>query len=230
MHSSVRRMQWPVAVIALLAGGAIAKTPVDTALHCDVAAAQAAKETGVPGAVLMAIARVETGRTVAGELAPWPWTVNEAGAGSWFTTVQEAVDHVNGAVAGGGSNIDIGCFQVNLRWHGKAFASLDSMFDPLENARYAARFLGDLFTEHGTWDGAIGAYHSRRADAAEAYLTKVSALLNAPLPDVDRATLSAGPQDPVTRDNRYPLMQGGAGASKGSLFSAATPSASPLLR
>ena len=42
----------------------------------------------------------------------------------------------------GARSFDVGCFQINYRWHGDAFASLEEMFDPLVNTRYAARFLG----------------------------------------------------------------------------------------
>lgn len=217
------------AVISYLLLGlvpAIARPAVDMALRCDVAAEQAARSTGVPAAVLMAIARVETGRTIGGALAPWPWTVNEGGAGSWFDTADEAMAHVTDAVAAGGTNIDIGCFQVNLRWHGEAFASLEEMFDPAKNALYAAQFLQTLFDELGTWDGAVGAYHSRKSEAAERYVKKVAKVLDAPLPS------EPVPQDrtaDIARDNRYPLLQG-SGGGNGSLFSATAQGAQPLLR
>lgn len=213
-----------------LAGQAMARQSVDVALRCDVAADAAARETGVPAAVLMAIARVETGRTIGGALAPWPWTVNEAGAGNWFDSADAALDHVAKAVAAGGTNIDIGCFQINLRWHGEAFHSIDAMFDPHKNALYAARFLQTLHDEFGSWDGAVGAYHSRKAEAAEGYLAKVAAVLDAPLP------LGTAPPDRMAegeaapRDNRYPLLQGGAGGGNGSLVSGQASGALPLLR
>jgi hypothetical protein len=204
---------------------ALARTAGDVALQCDVAAEQAARSTGVPAAVLMAIARVETGRTVGGVLAPWPWTVNEGGDGAWFDTADQALSHVKDAMASGGTNIDIGCFQVNLRWHGGAFSSLDDMFDPFRNALYAAQFLQNLFAEFGTWDGAVGAYHSRKSDAAYGYLKKVADVLDLPSASASVPNRVAE----IARDNRYPLLQGGGGGN-GSLFSATAPGAQPLLR
>ena len=198
------------------------------ALRCDVAAEHASRSTGVPAAVLMAIARVETGRTIGGALAPWPWTVNEAGSGSFFDSADQAVTHVTGAIATGASNIDIGCFQVNLRWHGAEFASLDAMFDPTKNALYAARFLQTLHAEHGTWDGAVGAYHSRKPDAAEGYVRKVADVLNAPLP-IGTEPDQMADNEPVARDNRYPLLQGGGGGNGSLVFTGAS-GARPLLR
>ena len=41
-------------------------------------------------------------------------------------------------------NIDVGCMQVNLRYHPKAFKSLGQAFDPRANAAYAAGFLRKL--------------------------------------------------------------------------------------
>ncbi len=207
-----------------------ARTDLDEALRCDQAADQAARATGVPAAVLMAIARVETGRTIGGALAPWPWTVNEAGVGSFFETEDKALQHVTEAMATGATNIDIGCFQVNLRWHGVKFASLDAMFDPVENALYAARFLQTLYGEHGSWDGAVGAYHSRRPDAAQGYLRKVANVLEAPLPTNALVEGRVAGTATVPRENRFPLLQGGTGGENGSLFSGRATGARPLLR
>jgi soluble lytic murein transglycosylase-like protein len=63
--------------------------------------------------------------------------------------------------ARGARSYDVGCFQINYRWHGQHFASLDQMFDPDANAAYAARFLSELYAEFGDWSRAAGAYHSR---------------------------------------------------------------------
>ncbi len=225
-YHCLRLVLWALAVGMVLGPvGATARSATDVALRCDMAAEQAAQATGVPAAVLMAIARVETGRTIGGTLAPWPWTVNEGGAGSWFDSAEKAIAHVTDAMAAGGTNIDIGCFQVNLRWHGKAFSSLEEMFDPAKNAVYAATFLETLYAEHGTWDGAVGAYHSRKSDAADKYVRKVADVLDAPI---------TAPQVPdrvaeTPRDNRYPLLQGGGGGN-GSLVSTSAPGVQPLLR
>lgn len=201
----------PICVWLGLAGRADASAEI--ALLCDQAAALAAEETGVPAAILMAISRVETGRTLDGSLNPWPWTVNQAGDGSFFSSVNDAADHVSQAMDQGQTNIDIGCFQINMRWHGQAFSTLDDMFDPAQNALYAARFLRQLYDEHGGWVAAIGAYHSRQEDAATRYAAKVSALLEASLPDLPLVAEA----DSTNRENRYPLLTGAGGQRFGSL-------------
>ena len=193
---------------------------------CDTAARTAAEISGVPADVLFAIARVETGRTVDGVLSPWPWSVNQGGNGAYFNSAQDALDHVLRAMADGHRNIDVGCFQINIRWHGAEFASLQAMFDPTENALYAARFLLQLHREYGSWDGAIGAYHSRHQAAATAYLAKVSALM----PTLPMAPAPPAARQAAARDNRYPLLRPGKASGHGSLVtSALDPSAVPLL-
>jgi hypothetical protein len=201
---------------------------------CDTAAHQAAQETGVPVSVMLAITRAETGRSLSGTLSPWPWAINRAGRGAWFPSQDEAIDAVARAIAGGERNIDIGCFQINLHWHGKAFRSLEEMFDPARNARYAAKFLSSLHVETGDWSAAIGAYHSRREDDATRYLARVEDLMARSIPAVSYAV---PPQAPVkdtpraTRVNRFPLLQGGQPGALGSLVSSPDDAPiSPLIR
>lgn len=197
---------WPVPLLANM--------PAATAQSCDLAAMRAAQATGVPEAVLLAIARVESGRTVAGQYGPWPWTINQGGKGAWFSTADEAVFHATKALENGLTNIDIGCFQINYRWHGAAFSDLGAMLDPDRNALYAAHYLQELFTQHGDWEGAIGAYHSRLEVAADGYLKKVAAMLG----DVPTETLIRV-DSPAQRDNRFPLLRAGSGRMLGSLVS-----------
>lgn len=195
---------------------------------CDAAAATAANQIGVPVDVLMGITRVETGRTIDGTLSPWPWTVNQAGSGSFFDSAQDAIAHVRAALDQGQRNIDIGCFQINIRWHGAEFTSVEAMFEPTENAVYAARFLLQLYHEFGDWDDAIGAYHSRKTAAATTYALKVARVMES---TPDRLTLSTPflhrLPPPKDRENRYPLLQLGHSGQMGSLV--ANASDHPLL-
>jgi hypothetical protein len=73
-----------------------------------------------------------------------------------------------------GSSIDVGCMQINLRFHGHAFSSLEEALDPASNIAYAASFLRSLMAETRSWRSAAGYYHSRDPTRAARYLEKVT--------------------------------------------------------
>lgn len=149
------------------------KNPEDI---CDQAALHVSETTSVPLSVLLAITRVETGRGGGTALRPWPWTVNMEGKGRWFDTEDQARKYVFRYFKNGARSFDIGCFQINYRWHHRGFNSIEEMFDPNLNAQYAAQFLSQLYTELGTWDRAVGAYHSRTNKYAKRYLARYTTI------------------------------------------------------
>jgi len=51
----------------------------------------------------------------------WPWTINAQGKGQFFKTKAEAVKAIKNLQAQGVKSIDVGCMQINLSYHGKAF-------------------------------------------------------------------------------------------------------------
>ncbi len=144
---------------------------------CLQAAATAEMEWGLPTGMLAAIGRVESGRwdSRTNRVEPWPWTVNAAGAGRYHPTLQDAVADVAREQAAGVRSVDVGCFQVNLLHHPAAFTDLNEAFDPLANARYAARFLNVLRANTGTWDLAVAQYHSAVPEIGEPYRQRVMA-------------------------------------------------------
>ena len=97
---------------------------------CEEVGTAAERENGIPPGLLLAIGRVESGRWDAGRgrVTPWPWTINAAGKGQWFETREDAIRTVNALREAGTRSIDVGCFQVNLFYHPKAFADLDQAF------------------------------------------------------------------------------------------------------
>jgi hypothetical protein len=143
--------------------------------HAAIQAAEA--EFSVPPGLLMAIARVESGRRdpETGRVEPWPWTINAEGRGSFFPSLEAAVAGVRAALAQGIRSIDTGCMQVNMRAHPDAFSSIEQSFDPAANARYAARFLTALKERAGSWEVAAGHYHSQTPERAEGYRARVLA-------------------------------------------------------
>lgn len=188
-----------------------AALPAGAAETCDIAAEQAADESGVPLPIMTAITRAETRKA---DGAPWPWTINHAGTGEWFDTPDQALARIDALVAAGES-LDIGCFQINTRWHGSAFGSAADMLDPLTNARYAARYLLELYGESGDWKTAVAAYHSRDPDRGAGYADRVALIMR------EAGTPVEPVADPTPRENGFPLLLAGDPVSHGSLFGAA---------
>ena len=171
-------------VTALLASGATAQAsisaPPTVSGHqtCVRAARAAERENGIAPHLLSAISLVETGRWSGGLKASlaWPWTVMAEGKGRYLPTKAAAIAEVRKLQARGIRNIYVGCFQVNLHYHGEAFDGLEQAFDPDENAAYAAAFLADLKRRSGTWKLAVGRYHSWDDERGPAYREKVYGL------------------------------------------------------
>ena len=123
------------------AGTAAADASEQEIALCERAIANGARGGGIPEPVLHAISLNETGRMRNGRLRPWPWAINREGRGHWFETREQALAFARKSVAEGRHSFDVGCFQINYRWHGQNFVSLESMFDPEGGAAYAAKFL-----------------------------------------------------------------------------------------
>ena len=153
----------------------------DPTLQCRAAIARAERDAGIPTGLLQAIGRVEAGRRnpETGAAGPWPWTINAEGRGHFFLDKAAAIAAVRELQGRGVRIIDIGCMQVNLHHHPRAFASLDEAFDPVSNARYAAQFLTQLQAARGDWVVATGHYHSHTPELAQAYRARVQAALPA---------------------------------------------------
>ena len=149
----------------------------DPAQLCETAATTAEYSGRLPARLLGAISLTETGRVdpATGRIRPWPWTINAEGVGQFFDTREQAVAAVRALQAKGVQSIDVGCMQVNLMYHPRAFASLDDAFDPNANANYAARFLNALYTSSKDWPAAIAAYHSETPELGDAYRVLVMA-------------------------------------------------------
>ncbi len=168
-------------LLLLLAPAAAAQDGADAAEGslCLAAATTAETEWRLPSGVLAAIGRVESGRwdPRTRQVEPWPWTANVAGDGRHYASLSDAIMDVARERAGGVRSVDVGCFQVNLLHHPHAFATIEQAFDPLANARYAARFLTVLRANTGAWDLAVGQYHSAVPQIGGPYRERVIAAL-----------------------------------------------------
>ncbi|EYD73642.1 transglycosylase SLT domain-containing protein [Limimaricola hongkongensis] len=124
----------------------------------------------IPGNLLLAIGIQEAGVTRGGHQTIWPYAVNAAGEGRLFDSRAQALGWIAQRRAAGIDSIDVGCMQINMRWHPEAFEDTAQGFDPARNVDYAARFLRGLYEEFGDWTAAAGAYHSRTPEAQQVYL------------------------------------------------------------
>ena len=129
----------------------------------------------IPVHLLAAISTTESGRwhDGLGMALPWPWTINVEGKGYYFGSKAEAVAATQKYLREGRRSIDVGCMQVNLKHHPKAFANLNEAFDPATNVAYAASFLKNNYDEMGDWVKAAAAYHSRTSHLGRSYLARV---------------------------------------------------------
>ncbi|RVV96886.1 lytic transglycosylase domain-containing protein [Mesobaculum littorinae] len=158
---------------------------------------------GIPGNLLLGIGLQETGTTRGGQLTVWPYAVNAAGEGRIFDSRADAMGWVSQRQAEGVESIDVGCMQINLRWHPDAFATLEDGFDPAVNVDYAARFLRGLYDKTGDWVLAAGSYHSFSPEKREIYLSALARNQQVANDRIDGFRMLAGagrgPQDSASR-------------------------------
>ncbi|MCU4654312.1 transglycosylase SLT domain-containing protein [Roseibacterium sp. SDUM158016] len=152
--------------------GSTRNAPRDSAI-CIRAILDAQDRHGIPDNLLLGIGLQEAGTRRDGLLTVWPWAVNAAGEGRLFENPQAAMEWVRDRQASGVQSIDVGCMQVNLRWHPDAFQDLSQGFDPVRNVDYAARFLRELFERTGDWEVAAGSYHSFTPELRSVYLASL---------------------------------------------------------
>ncbi|SFT08583.1 Transglycosylase SLT domain-containing protein [Sulfitobacter marinus] len=192
---------------------------------------------GIPDNLLLAIGLQEAGTRRGGHFTVWPFAVNAAGTGRLFDTRAAAVEWVASQQRAGVASIDVGCMQINLRWHPDAFATADQGFDPHVNVDYAARFLKRLYKRTGDWMQAAGAYHSFEPEYRDAYLSRLQkniSAANVGLPrfvalanatgsyhDVPRAVVPREPAGRVTvARGTWGAQLGGDANARSSLYSA----------
>ena len=153
---------------ALIASRAAAH---DGSMACEREMTRAAADSGVPLNVLYSVGLTETG--VRGELGPYDMNVDGRAVPS--RSLSEALARFAEARARGARLIDIGCMQINHRYHAAEFPSLAAMFDPRRNVDYAAHFLKALRAETGSWTLAVARYNAGpdRPEAERAYVCAV---------------------------------------------------------
>ncbi len=136
--------------------------PAVAAPLCEAEMAKASATYDVPLGILYSVGLTETGQR--GLLDPFAMNID--GRSTRSASLADALTNFNAAVAHGAKLIDIGCMQINQRWHGQDFASVQEMFDIRRNVDYAARFLRGLRASEGSWTMAVARYNAGPANPA----------------------------------------------------------------
>ena len=112
-------------------------------------------------ALLYAVALAESGRRLPdGSHRPWPWTLNVGGKGHYYESQTEAWTALNGFVADGKRNIDIGLMQISYRWNEETLVDPYTALNPVTNLNMGAKILAREYEASGDWEIAAGRYHS----------------------------------------------------------------------
>ena len=159
------RLIAPLSVWLVLGG--ISHASGARASTCSQAAQSAELRNGMPAGLLTAVGHVESGG--------WGWSVNGNNGlpGRHFATAGDALAYTEDLLGSGIRTIDVGCFQVDLRYHPEAFQRWQDGFDQDANADAAARILTRLHAQTGDWSRAIALYHSGDPQRGELYLQAV---------------------------------------------------------
>lgn len=123
---------------------------------CEQEMARAARVENVPLSVLYSVALTETGQRDGLQ----PYAMNIDGKAVVARNLPEAVVLFRQASARGAKFIDIGCMQIDHRFHAAHFDSLEAMFDARRNVAYAAHFLKELRSREVSWTLAVARYNA----------------------------------------------------------------------
>ncbi len=131
----------------------------------------------IPRQLLLAISVVESGvwHEERVRSTPWAWTVYAQKRVRRFDTKAEALGKIRRLFNLGMHNIDVGCMQVNLHYHGDAFDNLAEALDPAHNVAYAGTCLKKLYSDARSSSTTIARYHSWTPKFARIYHNKVKA-------------------------------------------------------
>jgi hypothetical protein len=116
----------------------------------------------IPASILYAIALQESRPPkgfIEGIDKPWPWTLNCEGKGYFLPSRSEALT-VATRYIDAGLSCDIGLMQMSWHWHKARFNSVNDALEPYKNIQAGADYLLEHYQRSGSWEYAVGAYHS----------------------------------------------------------------------
>ena len=158
--------------LTLILFGIIHEAQSKSINECSESINRIEKKYNIPNKLLRAISLTESGRTIEKQFVAWPWSVNVSGKSYYFKDKVSTLLFLQKKVKYQ-KNIDIGCMQINFKYHYEQFKNLDTMLDPINNIDWAAKYLKKLYKRYKSWNIAISRYHSSNPERMKIYLQKV---------------------------------------------------------
>ena len=144
---------------------------------CNFYTAKYGKAFNLPNNLLTSISLVESGiKKEKNDFSSWPWTLNVSGRSIYFDKKEDVLNYLEKNADK--KSIDVGCMQINTKYHLNNFENVSQMIEPEQNVKYAASFLSKLFKKHKSWNEAISRYHSSIPHRQKIYLKKVYSFWN----------------------------------------------------
>ncbi len=141
-------------------------------INCNYFTEKYGKKFNIPNKLLTSISLVESGVKKGDKFVSWPWTLNVAGKSKYFKNKEQTLVFIKKNLSKV-NKIDVGCMQINLKYHGQEFKNFEHVLDPESNVKYAAKHLRELFGRYKTWNEAVSRYHSSKPLRKKRYLNKV---------------------------------------------------------
>ncbi len=141
-----------------LSGTAQARTAQESGYTCSTMIAEVEQRRKIPRGLLMAIAITESGN--GGQ--PSPYAMNIAGRSHFADSKAEMAKIISANWSRGVKSIDVGCMQVNLKYHGQKFGRLTDLLDSQTNVEYGAGYLIKLAHDRGSWREGVMDYHNKK--------------------------------------------------------------------
>ena len=83
------------------------------------------KQIDIPKGLLTAIGKTESGRFKDNKnVVIWPWTINTGKKSLFFDNKLQMKNFVLNEIKKENYNLDVGCMQINLKWHGSKFKNI----------------------------------------------------------------------------------------------------------
>jgi hypothetical protein len=126
-------------------------------ISCPQLIASTEAKRQIPRGLLMAIAVTESG--VNG--VPNPHAMNIAGKTYHARDLEDMAQVISNNWSKGVRSIDVGCMQINLKYHGQKFARLTDLLHSPTNVDYGASYLIKLAIDRGSWREGVMDYHNK---------------------------------------------------------------------